>query len=50
MKPLRRTFTPRDPRWQANALNASLVGWFAAAAGVVAYATVHFGPVLTLSP
>ena len=39
---------PRDPRWQASALNASLVGWFAAGAAVIAYATVHFGPLLTI--
>ena len=37
---------PRDPRWQASALNGALVGLFAVAAAWLAYATVHFGPVL----
>ena len=37
---------PRDPRWQATALNASLIGFFALFAVWLAFATVHFGPLL----
>ncbi|NIQ53808.1 MAG: hypothetical protein GWN71_10440, partial [Gammaproteobacteria bacterium] len=37
---------PRDPRWQAPAVNASLLAGFTAAAAWIAYATVYFGPVL----
>jgi cytochrome c oxidase subunit I+III len=38
---------PKDPRWQASVLNASLVSFFVAAAAWIAFAAVHFGPVLS---
>ena len=37
---------PLDPRWQAPALNAALLGLFGAIAAWVAIATVHAGPLL----
>ena len=36
--------SPKDPRWQAPALNASLVAFFTMAAAWLCYATVQFGP------